>query len=74
MRRRGDPLDDFDSDDEWYWMNLIIRYIGIINDAAPINKKWYGCVYGDVDWTKNINVIYNIYCHFLLLLLEWILS
>jgi hypothetical protein len=20
MRRRGDPLDDFDSDDEW-WMN-----------------------------------------------------
>jgi hypothetical protein len=24
MRRRGDPLDDFDSDDEWFYIRAFI--------------------------------------------------
>lgn len=30
MRRRGDPLDDFDSDEDWFMMFLLFRNIYIV--------------------------------------------
>jgi len=29
MRRRGDPLDDFDSDDEWYNADSLFKFYDI---------------------------------------------